>query len=111
MSYTVTVGLYWADEDAAYIRSRSSRYVGALDIEPAWTAEVMADERLVEVSPYPTSRVGATGYIGSSPSAGKVLVVIAYRDLDGDLHGMNAWPASGRDLATYLKEDDDGEES
>jgi hypothetical protein len=33
-----------------------------------------------------------------------VLVVIVYRDLDGDLHGMNAWPASGRDLTTYLKE-------
>jgi hypothetical protein len=30
-----------------------------------------------------------------------VLVVIAYRDLDGDLHGMNAWPATGRDLAIY----------
>jgi hypothetical protein len=110
MSYTVAVGLYWADEDAAYIQSRSARYAGALDIEPAWTAEVMADERLVEVSPYPTSRVGATGFIGYSPSAGRVLVVIAYRDLDGDLHGMNAWPASGRDLATYLKEGDDGEE-
>jgi hypothetical protein len=39
-----------------------------------------------------------------------VIVVIAYRDLDGDLHGMNAWPASGRDLETYLKEGDDGEE-
>jgi hypothetical protein len=81
--------------------------VGAL--EPAWTVEVMADEQLIELSPYPTSRVGATGFIGCSPSADKVLVVIAYRDLDGDLHGMNAWPASGRDLVTYLKEDD-GEE-
>jgi hypothetical protein len=81
-------------------------YAGALDIEPAWTAEVMADEQLIEVSPYPTSRVGATGFIGYSPSAGKVLVVIAYRDL----HGLNAWPASGRDLVTYLKEGDDGEE-
>jgi hypothetical protein len=111
LSYTVAVGLHWADEDAAYIRSRSSRYAGALDIEPAWTVEVMADARLVELSPYPTSRVGATGFIGYSPSAGKVIVVIAYRDLDGDLHGMNAWPASGRDLATYLKEGDDGEEA
>jgi hypothetical protein len=111
MSYTVAVGLYWADEDAAYIQSRSTWYAGALDIEPAWTAEAMADERLVEVSPYPTSRVGATGFIGYSASAGKVLVVIAYRDLDGDLHGMNAWPASGRDLATYLQEGDDGEEA
>ena len=105
------MGLYWADEDAAYIRSRSSRYAGALDIEPAWTVEVMADARLVELSPYPTSRVGATGFIGYSPSAGKVIVVIAYRDLDSDLHGLNAWPASGRDLVTYMKEGDDGEEA
>ena len=67
MSYTVAVGLHWADEDVAYIRSRSSRYVGALDIELAWTVEVMADARLVELSPYPTSRVGATGFIGYSP--------------------------------------------
>lgn len=103
--------LYWADDDAAYIRSRSTRYPGAIDIEPEWTLEVLADERLVELSPYPTSRVGASGFIGSSPSAGKVLAVIAYRDLDGDLHGMNAWPASGRDLRTYPKEGDDGEEA
>jgi hypothetical protein len=28
-----------------------------------------------------------------------VLVVIAYRDLDGDLHRINAWPpATGEDL-------------
>lgn len=105
------MGLYWADDDAAYIRSRSTRYPGAVDIEPGWTLEVLADERLVELSPYPTSRVGASGFIGFSPSAGKVLVVITYRDLDGDLHGMNAWPASGRDLTTYLKEGDDGEEA
>jgi hypothetical protein len=111
MSYTAVVDLYWADDDAAYIRSRSARYPGALDIEPAWTWEVLADERLVELSPYPTSRVGASGLVGFSPSAGRVLVVIAYRDLDGDLHGMNAWPATGRDLTTYLKEGHDGEQT
>ena len=43
--------------------------------------------------------------------AGRVLVVIAYRDLDDDLHGMNAWPASGRDLATYNEAVNDGEEA
>ncbi|MBV9821663.1 MAG: hypothetical protein JO144_05415 [Actinobacteria bacterium] len=103
--------LSWTDEDAAYIRSRSSRYPAALDIEPPWTWEVLADDRLVELSPYPNSRVGAAGFIGFSPSAGRVLVVIAYRDLDGDLHGLNAWPATGRDLTTYLKEGDDGEQA
>jgi hypothetical protein len=91
----------WAEEDADCIRTRSSRYPGALDIAPEWTQEVLADERLVELSPYPTSRVGASGFIGWSDSARRVLVVIAYRDLDGDLHGLNAWSASGRDLVTY----------
>ena len=111
MSYTHGVGLFWTDEDAAYIRSRSSRYPAALDIELPWTLKVLADDRLIELSPYPNSRVGASGFIGFSPSAGKVLVVIAYRDLDGDLHGMNAWPATGRDLSTYLEEGDDGEQA
>jgi hypothetical protein len=111
MSYTLIVGLYSADEDAAYIRSRSTRYPGALDIEPAWTSEVLADERCLELSPYPNSRIGALGYVGYSPSAGKVLVVIAYLDLDGDLHGMNAWPASGRDLNTYQQEGEHGEQT
>ena len=63
----------------------------------------MADEHLLELCPYPASRVGASGFIGYSGSAARVRVVIAYRDLDGDLHGMNAWPASGRDLALYGK--------
>lgn len=71
----------------------------------------MADEHLVEVFPYPSSRVGASGFIGYSPSAGRVLVVIAYRGLDGELHGMNSWPASGRDLATYRKAVSDDEEN
>ncbi|MBV8933979.1 MAG: hypothetical protein JOZ47_21440 [Kutzneria sp.] len=47
--------------------------------------------------------IQASGFIGYSASAERVLVVIAYRDLDGELHGMNAWPASGRDLVTYRK--------
>jgi hypothetical protein len=111
MSYTLDVRLFWTDEDAAYIRSWSSRYPAALDIELSWTLEVLADDRLVELSPYPSSRVGASGFIGFSPSAGKVLVVIAYRDLDGDLHGMNARPATGRDVKTYLEEGGDGEQA
>ena len=103
--------LWWADEDADYIRGRSTRYPGALNVEPAWTQEVMADEHLVQLSPYPSSRVRALGFLGYSPSAGRVLVVIAYRDLDGELHGMNAWPASGRDLTIYQKAVKDDEEA
>jgi hypothetical protein len=37
-------------------------------------------------------------------------VIIAYRDLDGECHAMNAWPTSGRDLATYRKAVFDDEE-
>ena len=44
------------------------------------------------------------------PSAGRVLVVIAYRDLDGDLHGINAWPATGADLKLCQQRDDDGQD-
>lgn len=40
------------------------------------------------------SRVRDSGFIGYFRSAGRVLVVIVYRDLDGELPGMNAWPAS-----------------
>jgi hypothetical protein len=72
-----------------------------MDIEPNWTEEVLADDALLELSPYPLSRIGALGFVGYSPTAARVLVVIAYRDQDGDLHGLNAWPASGRDVATY----------
>ena len=82
----------------------------ALDIDPEWTQEVLADERLIQLTPYRRSRMGASGFVGWSSSADRVLVIIAYRDVDGDLHGLNAWPASGRDLAAY-SEGDDGEEA
>jgi hypothetical protein len=94
----------WASEDVAYIGSRSVRYPGSLDIDLAWVREALADARLVQVTPYPRSRVGASAFIGQSAGADRVLVIIAYQDLDGDWHGMNAWPASGRDLATYLED-------
>ena len=94
----------WAPEDIAYLQTRSQRYLGALDIKLDWVQEVVADPQLVQVMPYPRSRTGASAFIGFSPSAGRVLVVIAYQDLDGDWHGMNGCPASGRDLTTYLEE-------
>lgn len=74
-----------------YIGSRSSRYVDALDMHPDWTQEVLADVDMVALEPDPKSRMGASRFIGHSPSAGRVLVVIAYRDLDAELHGVNAW--------------------
>ncbi len=101
----------WAEEDATYIASRSHRYPGALDIDVDWTREALADPRLVAVVPYPRSRMGASGLVGWSHSAGRVLLVLAYQDLDGELHGLNAWPASGRDLAIYNERIGDDEEA
>lgn len=96
--------LRWGKEDADHIRSRSARYPGAIDLEPEWAQEVMLDDQLLELSPYPASRLRGPAFIGYSHSAGRVLVVIAYRDLNGQLHGLNAWPTSGRDLRTYNTE-------
>jgi hypothetical protein len=64
------VEFYWDEADAAYISSRSRRYQGAPDIEASWTQEVLEDERLVVLDPYPASRIGASGFIGHSASAG-----------------------------------------
>ena len=61
-----------------------------LGIEPEWTNEVMVDVDLLALEPDPKSRMGASRFIGRSRSGGRVLVVIAFRDLDGDLHGINA---------------------
>ncbi len=108
---TITaVDIEWDEEDATYIATRSERYPGALDIAVEWTREVLADVRMIAIVPYPSSRMGASAFVGWSPSAGRVLLVLAYQDLDGDLHGLNAWPASGRDLATYNDRDGRDEE-
>lgn len=93
-----------SDEEAsAYVRSRSRRYAGGMAIEPQWCEEALADEDLVAFEPDPKSRIGASRFIGWSRGARRALVVIAYRDLDGDLHLINAWPATGADLAFYVE--------
>jgi hypothetical protein len=100
----------WSAEGVDYIRSRSTRYPGAVDIEPSWTWEVLSDRDMIAFESDPKSRMGASRFIGESPTAGTVLVVIGYRDLDGELHGINAWPASGADLALYLEGANDGKD-
>ena len=67
---------------------------------------VMADVDLLALEPDPKSRMGAARFIGHGRSAGRVIVVIAYRDL----HGVNAWPATGADLEMYEQGDDDGQD-
>lgn len=93
--------LYWDSEVEQYVLQRPLRYPGALAVRPEWCREAMRDEFRAHFEQDPKSRVRACRTIGYSPSAGRVLVVIAYRDLDGDLHLINAWPANGSDLAKY----------
>ncbi len=91
--------LWWDDDDAAHIRSRSARYLGATDIEPDWTLEAAADPQHVVRNPDPKSWVGYTRIIGYSPSAGFVLTVIVDPQ---DSSGVTAWKARGADLRDYL---------
>lgn len=56
--------LWWRPEDADYIRRRSDRYPGAIDIEPEWTTEAAADPQRIVRDPDPKSRVGAIRVIG-----------------------------------------------
>jgi hypothetical protein len=92
--------LWWDDEDAAHIRSRSVRYPGAIDIEPDWTLEAFDDPDHVLRTPDPKSRVDYTRIIGYSPSAGFVLTVIIDPE---DSSGVTAWKARGADLRDYLE--------
>ncbi|MDO5671726.1 MAG: hypothetical protein Q4G30_02550 [Actinomycetaceae bacterium] len=104
MSY-IGEDLQWEPEDASYTRGRPDRYEGAVSLEPEWCQEVLHDLCLVAFEPDPKSRTGSSSFIGFSPSAGRVLVVIAFRDRDGDLHLINAWPASGSDKKFYEESD------
>ena len=95
----VADSLWWDIEDAEHIRTRSARYPGAVDLEPAWTLEAAADPDSLVRQPDPKSRAGYTRSIGLSPSAGAVLTVIIDPH-DGS--GVTAWIARGADLRHYL---------
>ena len=94
----MAIGLWWEDKDADYIRSRSDRYAGAVDIEPVWTLEAVADPHQINRDPDPKSRRGDIRVIGYSPSAGFVVTVIIRF---ADHSGANAWKTSGADLHAY----------
>ncbi|MGQ0629409.1 MAG: hypothetical protein ACT4P1_00045 [Sporichthyaceae bacterium] len=93
-------GLWWDEEDADHIRSRSLRYPGADDIEPGWTLEAAADPKAVVREPDPRSGAGYTRIIGFSAGYGFVLTVI----IDpADQSGVTAWKTRGADLREYLE--------
>lgn len=92
--------LWWDPEDAEHIRTRSTRYPGAYDLEPAWTREADADTHRIVRDPDPKSRVGYTRIIGYSHTAGFVLTVIVD---PYDHSGVTAWKTRGADLRDYLE--------
>lgn len=91
--------LWWEDDDAEHVRTRSSRYPGANDIEPAWTLEAAGDPHRLKRVPDQRSRAGYTRIVGYSPSAGFVLTVIVD---PVDNSGVTAWKTRGADLQDYL---------
>ena len=93
--------LWWDEVDAQHITTRSSRYPGAQDIDPAWTLQAAADPARVVRDPDPRSRAGYLRLIGYSPSAGFVITVIVDPI---DSSGVTAWKTRGSDLRTYLEE-------
>ncbi len=45
--------MWWDAESTDYVRSRSRRYPGGLDLEPDWATEVLQDPDLVAFEPDP----------------------------------------------------------
>ncbi|MQA61345.1 MAG: hypothetical protein GEU86_07575 [Actinophytocola sp.] len=93
------IELWWDGDDVVHIRSRSARYPGAIDIEPAWTLAA-ADPHQVIRAPDPRSRAGYIRLIGYSQSTGFVLTVIV---APVDHSGVTAWKTRGADLRDYLE--------
>jgi len=94
----VTGELWWRDEDAEYIRHRSSRYPGATDLEPAWTLEAAADPRRIVLGSGPEEPHRRGAHHWFSVSAGFVITIIA---TGGARAGVTAWKSSGADLRDY----------
>lgn len=101
----MTEWVEWDEESAHHIRTRSTRYPDAINIEPAWTDEVIHDFDCLVEDPDPHSiRTSSVRFTGWSVTARMVLTVVARRDrLTDTLYGRSAWKASGAALRRYLQ--------
>jgi hypothetical protein len=94
----------WLPEQAAHIRCRSARYLGALDTEPWWATEAALDRRAL-VGLDPDCKTGESIRVtGWSRGAGRVLTVILIRGAHppgGTWIGATAWATTGRNLRDY----------
>ena len=95
--------LWWDNEDAEHIRTRSVRYPRADDIEPSWTLEAADDRHRIvrdpdpdpDPDPNPKSWAGYMRVIGLSPAAGFVMTVIVDSE---DWSGVSACKTRGADV-------------
>lgn len=85
-----------------YIRTRSQRRRGDVDIEPQWADEAFGDQDALVDSPDPASKSGKTDrLVGYSPTARAVIVVIYLRE---ELIGVNAWNANETQTRRYWED-------
>lgn len=98
----------WPEEIANYIRSRSKRRSGDMDVEPEWATEAALDPmRLVGVGSDPKSGRESLSLtvVGYSPSSAEVLAVwLRPKDLDaGEGYGQNAAKARRQWRREYME--------
>lgn len=107
LSY-VAERIEWDSNAADHIRTRSARYGGAADIDPAWTIEVVGDpDRLVDEPDPRSAHANSVRIVGYSPTARTVITVVALRDPRGVLRGASAWKTRGAPLRQYLEDKPD----
>ena len=93
-------GVDWS-ERGTYIRTRSERRSGDIDVQPEWADEALEDPDRIVFDPDYASRSGyGVRTIGFSAGAERLLVVITLVDRDS-VWGVNAWAANNRDSKTY----------
>jgi hypothetical protein len=94
----------WDAVAAEHIRNRSARYSAAVDIDPAWTNEVVADpDRMVDEPDPHSAHLNSVRIVGYSSRAGMVITVVALRDRAGVLHGASAWKTRDAAWRQYME--------
>ena len=86
--------LWWDEPDAAHIRTRSLRYPGAEDIEPAWTLQAAVDPHRLVRDPDPRSLAGYTRLMVASYVLDRRYLPEAYVD-------RPEWSAALADFLTH----------
>ncbi|MDQ3988189.1 MAG: hypothetical protein M3291_03140 [Actinomycetota bacterium] len=104
LSY-VAERIEWDSNAAGHIRTRSTRYADAVDLDPDWTIEVVNDpDRLVDEPDPRSAHANSVRIVGYSSTARMVITVVALRDARGVLRGTSAGKTRGAPLRQYLED-------